>query len=146
MQRNHKIRNGIIALVALVVLIGGGVAAYAVLNKPKEAAPKTTVQTGPANPDYKDPEPLLPTIVFTNSGFSQETYNFPANSAIKVHNQSKKNLEFSSDDHPTHKDAPELNMDVLKPGESGTFTPPGKGTYGFHDHINSQYEGTLVIQ
>ena len=115
MQQYHKVRNGIIALVVAVVLIGGGAAAYALLNQPKETAPKTTVQTGPANPEYKAPEPLLPTIVFTDSGFTQETYTYPADSAIKVHNQSKKNLEFSSDDHPTHKDTPELNMKVLKP-------------------------------
>jgi hypothetical protein len=56
------------------------------------------------------------------------------------------NLEFSSDDHPTHREHIEMNLDVLKPGESATFKPAGKGTYKFHDHLHAQYDGTLIIQ
>jgi hypothetical protein len=112
----------------------------------KQTATKPAVQTGPADTNYKAPDPLLPTIVFTDKGFSQPTYTFPADTAIKVDNQSSMDMQFSSDDHPTHKEHTELNMKVLGKGESGTFKPAGKGTYKFHDHINDQYEGTLVIQ
>ncbi|MES2876271.1 MAG: hypothetical protein V4678_02250 [Patescibacteria group bacterium] len=55
-------------------------------------------------------------------------------------------MQFSSDDHPAHTDEPKLNMSVVGADKSGTLMPPGKGTYGFHDHINDQFQGTLIIE
>ena len=153
-MHNNKSRTTllIVAAIALLLLAIGGVT-YALMQSvvPTEPKKQDTVAkpkplTGPANPEYKDPEPLLPTIVFTNQGFAQPSYTFPAGMAIRVHNQSSKDMQFSSDDHPTHRKTPELNMEVLPAGESGTFTPPAKGTYGFHDHINARYKGALIIQ
>ena len=143
----------IVTIVAvIVVVLGIGAASYALLsgagNTKKEQAntEQRVTMDGPANKNVKNPDPLLPTIVSTNDGFSQESYTFPAGTAIRVDNQSDMDLQFSSDDHPSHQDHSELNMEVLSAGEAGTFTPPGKGTYGFHDHINDQYAGTLTIQ
>ena len=151
MQKNKSKSTIAITAAVLLLLAGIGGATYALMqagtmSKDEQATTKPVVQTGPANPDYKAPDPLLPTIVFNDSGFTQKTYTFPAGTAIKVDNQSSMDLQFSSDDHPSHREHTELNMKVLAKGESGTFTPPGKGTYMFHDHINDQYEGTLVIQ
>ena len=150
MKNNGAKIATIIAVV--VVVLGIGAASYALLSsagkttKNDTSADQKTVQNGPANKDYVEPDPLLPTIVFTDDGFTQDTYTFPAGTAIRVDNQSEMDLQFSSDSHPTHEDHSELNMDVLSAGEAGTFTPPGKGTYGFHDHINDQYTGTLIIK
>lgn len=137
-----------IVIAVLLVVIGVGAAGYVLIkNISVEPVAETTVEdTEPQPVAQKEPDPLLPTISFVDTGFSQQTYTFPAGMDIRVHNQSKKNLEFSSDDHPTHKEHAELNMKTLKPGEAGVFRPAGKGTYHFHDHINSQYSGTLVIQ
>ena len=84
-------------------------------------------------------------ITFTNAGFDKASYIF-SQGPVTVRNESSMNLQFSSDDHPSHRDHAELNMNVLTPGESGRFTPPGAGSYGFHDHINDQFEGTLTIE
>jgi hypothetical protein len=138
----------VIALI--LIIVGVGAAVYAMTRdagKKEDTTAKTTeAPTGPVNKDYVAPDPLLPTIVFNNDGFTQKEYRFPAGTAIKVDNQSDMDMQFSSDDHPSHKDHSELNMKLLGAGESGTFTPPGKGTYGFHDHINDQYAGTLIIE
>jgi hypothetical protein len=37
-------------------------------------------------------------------------------------------------------------MGILAPGDSGTITPAGKGTYSFHDHINAEFTGTLIVE
>lgn len=151
MQNNKSKPTVAIIIAVVIVLLGVGGATYALIqaansNDDKATSTKPAVQTGPANKDYKAPDPLLPTIVFTDEGFSQPTYTYPADTAIKVDNQSSNDLQFSSADHPTHKEHPELNMKVLGAGKSGTFTPAGKGTYGFHDHLNPRSKGTLVIQ
>ena len=148
MQSNRTKIGVIIALV--LIIIGVGAAAYVLTRDSGEKSETTAVpefaEQAPTSETFDDPEPLLPTIVFNDEGFTQEQYRFPAGTAIKVDNQSSMDMQFSSDDHPSHKDHSELNMKLLGAGESGTFTPPGKGTYGFHDHINDQYAGTLIIE
>ena len=152
MQDNKSKSTGIIITAVVIVLIGIGAAAYALLRPAPESGSTEKTSTTTTQPSEStstpadEPDPLLPTIVFTDDGFTQETYNFPAGTAIKVDNQSSMDMQFSSEDHPSHREHPELNMQLLGAGESGTFTPPGAGTYGFHDHINDQFEGTLVIQ
>ena len=143
-----------VAIFALLMVVTGlGATAYALLNK-SDKEPDTNTTTS-VNQDTTTPdvdgateqvEADLPTIVFTDDGFARSEYRFAEGIAIRVENQSSMDMQFSSDDHPAHRENPELNMPLLGAGESGTVTPPGKGTYGFHDHINDQYTGTLIIE
>lgn len=132
------------------MVLGIAAAGYVILkDKPAATQPKEEAVVGSqvdSQISEKQPTTLLPTITFTDKGFSQPTYTFPDGLEVRVHNQSKMNLQFSSDDHPTHTEHTEMNMNILKPGESGTFKPAGKGTYMFHDHLNDRYTGTLIIQ
>lgn len=154
MQNNKSKPTVAIIAAVVIVLVGIGVAAYALLRPAPESIgteKTTTTTTESSEPtstptDESESATQQPTIVFTDDGFSQETYTFPAGTQIKVDNQSSMDMQFSSDDHPSHREHSELNMQLLGAGESGTFTPPGTGTYGFHDHINDQFEGKLVIE
>ncbi len=85
------------------------------------------------------------TIVFSNDGFKPDTYTVKAGQQVRVTNNSNQSLQFSSDDHPAHTDEAELNLPVLEPGKSATFTPTQVGTWGFHDHLDAQYAGTLEV-
>lgn len=85
------------------------------------------------------------TIVFTDDGFTPKDYTVRANQTVKVKNDSSMQLQFSSDDHPTHTQQSELNLSVLQPGEEASFTPTRVGNWGFHDHINDQYTGSLTV-
>ncbi|MGB2786756.1 MAG: hypothetical protein WBB94_00035, partial [Candidatus Saccharimonadaceae bacterium] len=58
---------------------------------------------------------------------------------VTVKNQSSDELEFASDEHPSHRQQPELNIGSTAAGASTTFTPTKTGTWGFHDHIRSQF-------
>lgn len=152
-----KSSNKIFVITAVVlVLVGIGSVAYALSRgegEEKTKSSQTAEEMGMteeehANMDASDTEATQTgaVITFTDDGFDKSTYTFAAGQAITVKNESSMDLQFSSDDHPTHRDHTELNMEVLGAGESGTFTPAGKGTYGFHDHINDQFEGTLIIE
>ena len=55
--------------------------------------------------------------------------------------------QISSDPHPIHTDCPELNLQFLTPGQSGSsavFTRAG--TCGYHDHLNSSLTGRVIIR
>lgn len=84
-------------------------------------------------------------ITFTDDGFSPSMLTVKKGTVVTVKNESSTSVQFSSDDHPTHRLDPEINMSTLAPGKSGTFTAETVGTHGFHDHINDQFTGTLVV-
>jgi uncharacterized protein HemX len=140
-----------VVLALIMIIIGVGAVLYALTRDSGENSNTTTTTTQPTNEsdeatDQTQDQAQLPTIVFTDDGFAQSEYRFAEGTAIRVENQSSMDMQFSSNDHPAHRENPELNMALLGAGESGTITPPGKGTYGFHDHINDQYTGTLIIE
>ena len=140
---NHdssKSKIAVMSISAAVLLIAGiGAATYA-LTRP-ETKPVVASQTSPVV-SY----PASPKIVFSDNGFSQESYTFAEGSTVTVENQSSSPLQFSSDNHPAHTDEPKLNMPTIQPGKTGNLMPPEKGTYGFHDHLNDQFKGTLIIE
>lgn len=86
------------------------------------------------------------TITFTDSGFSPSTLTVKSGTVVTVVNNSSQSLQFSSDDHPTHREDPEINMDVLASGEKGTFTATTTGTHSFHDHLDDSKVGTLIVE
>lgn len=85
------------------------------------------------------------TISYTNEGFMPTAYTAKVGDDVTVKNNSSKQLQFSSDDHPTHTEEQELNLKVLAPGDEATFTPTKPGDWGFHDHLNSQFTGVLKV-
>jgi len=136
--------------IGILILLGGG--AVYLLTQDKD---DTTVTSTSASEEKKvasteaSQAPVANTgvvITFTNNGFDKSQYTVRAGAVVTVKNESDMNMQFSSDDHPTHREDPELNMEVLSPGESGTFTANTTGTHGFHDHINDQYTGILEVQ
>jgi plastocyanin len=51
----------------------------------------------------------------------------------------------NSDPHPVHTDHPSLNLGLMQPGESKTFTADGVGTWGYHCHLHPNMTGSLTI-
>lgn len=85
-------------------------------------------------------------IVYRDHGFSPNAMRVPAGSTITIDNQSSRELQFSSDPHPDHTLNPELNTDVIFPGDSIELVVVSRGTWGYHDHINPQHSGLLVVE
>jgi plastocyanin len=140
----------------VLVLALAGVVAYMLMrpapqpdatdraNPSSDTAPSDSVaKDETSQTDTEDAETT--TIVFSNDGFKPDTYTVKVGQQVKVTNNSNQPLQFSSDDHPAHTDEAELNLPVLEPGKSATFTPTQVGTWGFHDHLDAQYTGTLEV-
>lgn len=156
-KSSNKVVWWIIGVV--VILAIGGVVAYALANQTKQPSPETTgdassktksnktdAKTNGDTPTSSDSQQTTGvTIVFTDKGFEKSSYTVKKGQSVKVENKSNTQLEFSSDNHPTHTGEPELNMSVLQPGESGSFTPTEIGEHGFHDHLQAQFTGVLVV-
>lgn len=85
------------------------------------------------------------TITYTDSGFTPESINVAAGTTITIKNDSSADLDFASDDHPAHRDNSELNVGMISPGESKTFSISKSGTWGFHNHLNDNDNGKIAV-
>jgi len=139
MENNPK--QSRIALIIILVIAVIAIATTAVLLvNSNSSAPGTTqnetsnqAQTGDA------------TITFTETGFSPSQLTVKKGTKITVINNSSHTLQFSSGEHPTHQENPEMNMGDLAPGEQGTVTLNHVGTHSFHDHHDDSKTGTLIV-
>jgi hypothetical protein len=141
----------------VLVLAAAGVAAYLVMGPKTQPVVTDSTDTSlnsasdddTTTKDEKDTTDADTTdmtmITFTDSGFTPREYTVKVGQPVMVMNNSSGQLQFSSDDHPTHTEQSELNLPVLEPGTDTTFTPTQVGTWGFHDHLHDQYTGVLKV-
>lgn len=139
MQEKSTKTVAFIVVAALAIIIACAVTYFTLSRSQAVASPETKKETS-ATIATKT------TIIFTNDGFTPSEYTSKAGEAVTVKNDSSQRLQFSSDDHPTHRIHPEINLTTLAPGESATITPGGAGVYHFHDHIDDSKTGTLTVQ
>lgn len=140
--------------VALAIAMLLALAAFLVLNSRQASAPtvdsrqSTAGQTSDrANTGQEDNEAAgkIVTITFTDSGFEPNTIEVKKGTRVVVKNDSTSQVQFSSDEHPSHRNNPEMNLSLIEPGESDTYTAARVGTWGFHDHIDDTKTGTITI-
>lgn len=163
MQKNNNskfILGGVLLVVVAALLVWAFAARGA--NAPKTESADSNVSThddhdhshdtdtatdgsDDANQTAASSQASEETIVFTNDGFSPKDLTVKLGTKITVRNDSNQRVQFSSDDHPTHRINTGMNLRVLAPGESGTFTAGPVGTFGFHDHINDRHTGVLKV-
>jgi hypothetical protein len=135
----------LVAVITIVIIILVGLGAWWFLTaQPAKNSTTASSQTTSEN-QTSAPSTDGITIVFTNNGFEQQNYAVAAGQTVTVKNESSIELEFSSDEHPTHTDNPELNMEILQPGKQTTFTPTEAGTWGIHDHEHPEFTTTLTV-
>lgn len=127
------------AVVAVAIIL-----AIALLTPKSSPGPSNTANSATQNTSTKDMAGVA-TIIFTNDGFSPSKLTVKKGTIVTVENQSSDSMQFSSGEHPTHKEDPEINMAELAPGEKGTFTVSVVGTHSFHDHLDDTNTGTLVV-
>lgn len=141
-------RNVLIGSIAAVVIILLGTWAY-IMSRP--AADTNTPTGGETSTTSEAPTTdtkevaSAATITYTDEGFSPSATTVKKGATITVTNNSSADLMFSSADHPTHQLQPELNMDTLKPGESGKITVTKVGTWGYHNHLKAGEQGTIIV-
>lgn len=127
-----KNKGVIVAVVAVLAIAGGTFALTRSSDKPADSTSATT--------------PTSSTITYTNDGFSPVSLTVKAGTTVTIKNDSSRSLQFSSNPHPDHTNEPELNLDNLSPGKSTTFQASEPGSYGFHNHLNEDHTGTLIVE
>lgn len=133
----------IIAFVAVAVIAGG---ALLLTQSNKSDRPTTTSQESNQGSHTSANKPAATTITYDGNAFNPSTTSVKSGEAVKIVNQSQKEIEFASDPHPTHTNNPEINTGDITPGASKTFTAATKGTWGFHNHYDPSKRGTITVE
>jgi len=130
------------AILGIVVIIGVVAGVYWAASSSDK---KSTKQASETSQQMDHDASSKVTISYTNAGFPSKTFMVKAGGTVTVENNSDHDLEFSSGPHPTHNAEPELNMDVLHAGESGSFKVTKIGTWSFHNHLKDEDTGSLMV-
>jgi plastocyanin len=153
MTTSRKLEVGLVAVVALVVIVGG---VFALTNKKddKKTDANATSQTADEQADdaHEEDGATTPTtgvpatdesaqqaaatITYSDSGFSPAETTIKSGETILIKNTSSEQLSFASGPHPVHTSNAELNVGSVAPGESTTVTLTTKGNFSVHNHLN----------
>lgn len=133
----------VLAIAGLVIFVLGSQQTQA----PDSVNDQADTPTGSAERDNEvapNPSERM-TITFTDDGFEPSELTVKKGTVIAIKNESSRSVQFSSDDHPAHRDNTEMNMNSLAPGESSSYTATAVGEWGYHDHIDESKTGTITV-
>ncbi len=154
-QKNILIIIGVIILIALIVW---GIAASnnndadvtTEVETTATVSPSTTTATSaPSATATAAPtaEAANLTVTYNGTSFSPSTLTIQKGQTVTFTNNSNGGMWVASDPHPVHTDF--SAFDARKSyanGTSYTFTFDKAGTYHYHNHLNDDATGTIVVQ
>lgn len=146
---NNKIILGVI--IALIIL--GGILFIA---SQKSTSPQsTTPQTQPASPSATTQPSASPTssqnaqnmVEYGSNGFNPKTLTIKVGQTVTWANKDTDNLQIASNPHPVHTNYPLLNsVGLIKPGESKSFTFSTAGKFAYHNHLEPNNTGEVIVE
>lgn len=137
-------RNILISIVLLLVLVILSIGAFFYFL-PK-GAEKTDQPSKPAELTSPNIAVDNARVFITEEGFDKKEVKVKVGGAVTFTNSGSQNHEIASAVHPQHTDYADLNLGEIKPFESKILIFPQAGTYRYHDHLNPQFTGTIIVQ
>jgi plastocyanin len=133
----------IIVLSLGILLIAAACNKSATVNPtPNPTPPVTQNPTPPPPPATSDSV----TISMISTGFSPSTITVKKGTKVTFLNNDTKSRWPASGPHPTHTDLSGFDSGrAIDPGSSYVFTFAKVGTWGFHDHLNPIYRGSVTV-
>lgn len=124
-----------------VIIIGGGLWWYK--TSPSLIAEKKIRGTETVTPRIIE----VPTITYTNDGFTPTEITVHKGSKVVFMNQSDNPMWIASGVHPTHLLYPELDGKAsVATGESYSFIFEKIGVRPYHNHLNPSKKGKVVVE
>lgn len=90
--------------------------------------------------------PNAANVSYSSGGFSQSSVTIKLGGTVTWKNESGLIMQVASNPHPTHTALPSLVSPNLDPGGSWSFPFNQKGTWGYHNHMNSNFGGTVIVE
>lgn len=147
---NNKVVIGIIIVVTVlaIFLLSKSGSLYSPsqtqtsTQAPQPSITSTTQQTSPTNEVTKEQN----VITLTQDGFSPSTLTVKAGTKVSWINKSGSQATVNSIPHPVHTNYSPLNLGSFSDGSTLSLILDKPGTYGYHNHLNPNQSGTVIVQ
>ena len=142
---NSKYTWVMVVVVLVVVLIAGYLLFQTNTSKQSNVAQnaKNTQNTGAA----EQTKPVLQeTVTLTTAGFNPQTITVKPGTRVVWLNKSGVTETVNSDNHPTNLLFPFLNLGRFNDGFSITTMFTKSGTYTYHNELNPDQKGTIIVE
>lgn len=139
-----------VAVVAVIVLLVAAKVFHlksALMGSSTPPSTQSSVTTSNVTSSASPSASVTKNVVnITATGFNPATITIAAGDSVVWMNTDSAPHNVNSDPHPTHTDYPPLNLGTIQPGDSKSLAFPTAGTYKYHDHLNPNLHGTVVVQ
>jgi len=135
----------LLVIIALIVVFGSFIFLGNKKTNPTTKQSKTT-ESQQTTPIVTEPNNPAVTISLTDLGFAPKDIAIKTGTRIVWLNKSGKAATVSSDDHPTHRLYPFLNLGTFADGSSVQVIVEKSGEYSYHNHLNTSEVGTITVQ
>lgn len=125
------------------------------------SAPDTEVVNEPTEEPESIPRDKIHAVIYTDAGFSPSPLIIPVGDYILFNNASSRPTRPASAFHPTHTVYPGSDINKcgaaeaegifdachsLENGEEWTFQFNESGEWNYHDHLNPNFTGTIIVE
>lgn len=141
MKGGEKMNKLLLLIIAVAVIAGGFVL---IGNKKPSQAPTAQSQPTITVPTKSEIEPEV--ITLTSTGFTPKDITVLQGTRIIWKNESGKTATVHSDDHPTHRLFPILNLGEFGNGSSVQVVLSEEGVFKYHNHLNASETGSITVE
>lgn len=134
----------IIIAVVIIAIVGF----IALSNDSEPDVTNSTNSQDSTSTDSSLADEATPTVVsYSGSGFSPSSVTIKEGELVTFRNESDDEMWVASNPHPIHTALGGFDAGKnYSKGESYTFMFTRKGSWGYHNHSNSDDTGTVVVQ
>lgn len=136
-----EIMSKILILVVLLIVAFG---AFAFLGGKKTN--NVTQKSESISPTVTQPSNSMVNIILSDKGFLPKDITIKKGTKVVWVNKSGKTATVNSDDHPTHRLYPFLNLGQFADGATLEAVVAEAGKYSYHNHLDASETGTVTAQ
>jgi len=148
-------KNPLLWIVGLIVILALGFFVVQSTQAPETADAPIPVE--PVGFETGGAPVSTETVRYEEDGFSPSTITVQVGSTVTFVNESSREMWVGSDEHPSHTgydgtsrsehcaDGATPSFDQCGRTDTYSFTFTKAGTFDYHDHVNAQYRGTVMV-
>lgn len=133
----------LIVIIAVAVIAGVFVLGTQKSPTPAQQGSQSQQAVTPPAQEQKQNEAI---VTITVSGFAPQALTIKTGTRVVWMNKSGGTVTVNSAAHPTHLVYPPLNLGEFGNGSSVQLGFDKPGTYSYHNHLNPNQTGTIVVE
>lgn len=107
---------------------------------------RNTLQSLTGQSEEQTTIPSMQEVSVTDSGFDPQTLRVKKGTIVTWVNNSSGNASVNSNDYPTNRLYPFLNLGEFSRDSSVQVTFDKPGTYGYHNYLKPDQKGTVIVE